>query len=83
MNNNQKRESDGYIYNSHRNIRTVHNLEKAYYSRNGTYLTFILNVQHKLNDGKWYDYGIRWLVCEDDIEFVMNNGFKDFPSIFK
>ncbi|ARR48521.1 hypothetical protein ETN89_02710 [Photobacterium damselae subsp. damselae] len=74
------REDDGYIYNSRRNIRTAYSLEKGYFSSNGTYLTYLLSVEYLSGSEDWYCTGIRWLICEDDIYSVMENGFKDFPA---
>lgn len=83
MNTKFKREKDGYIYNSNRNIRTAYYLEKGYFSSNGTYLSFLLSVEYLNGSDIWYCTGVRWLVCEDNIFNVMKNGFKDFPKLYQ
>ena len=75
-------ETDGYIYNSRRNIRTRYALEKTCYHFEGYFISFLVSVQY-LRGNEWERAGSRWLICEDDIRRVMDSGFKEFPSIFK
>lgn len=71
---------DGYIYNYKRNIRTSSSLEKLYSGSNG-YLSFLWSVEFKDRDGTWNCRGSRWCVNSDDLIFVMENGFSDFPKM--
>ncbi|RIH70481.1 hypothetical protein BJG01_09935 [Vibrio splendidus] len=68
-----------YTYSTHENIRTKYPLERAYTDQNGNYLSFILSVEYEQSNGDWLDAGLRWTINGEDIIFVMENGFKDFP----
>ncbi|WP_176429117.1 MULTISPECIES: hypothetical protein [unclassified Vibrio] len=52
MNNNTNRESDGYIYNSRRNIRTNDRIEQLYRDQDDNFLALIYSVEYKNSEGK-------------------------------
>lgn len=64
-----------YIYNEQLTIRTNCELEKIY-STNKGFIARLENVEYKQNDDSWKSVGSRWLINCDDIQDVMNNGFK-------
>lgn len=65
-----------YTYNQRKNIRTASSVEKLY-STNKGFIGFISDVEYKQNDGSWRSQGARWLINEDDITEIMDNGFKN------
>lgn len=65
-----------YTYNKRENIRTASSVEKLY-STNKGFIGFVSDVEYKQNDGSWRSQGARWLINEDDINEIMDNGFKN------
>ncbi|MEZ8054840.1 MULTISPECIES: hypothetical protein [Vibrio] len=68
-----------YFYNTARTIRTKYPLEKAYADIFGNYLSFILSVEYLQSNGSWNEAGLRWVINCQSKEYVMENGFKEFP----
>ena len=64
-----------YIYNEQSTIRTNCELEKIY-STNKGFIARLESVEYKQSKGDWKLQGSRWLINCDDIQDVMNNGFK-------
>lgn len=83
MNEDTNREPDGYIYNSRRDIRTNDPIERLYSDQHDNYIAFIYSVQYKDSNGKWFKSGSRWAFNSLDTVFILENGFRDFPSISK
>ncbi|MBD1574791.1 hypothetical protein HC725_16195 [Vibrio sp. S17_S38] len=65
-----------YTYNKRENIRTASSVEKLY-STNKGFIGYISNVEYKQSDGSWRSQGARWLINEDEITEIMDNGFKN------
>lgn len=81
--NDSQQETDGYTYNSHRNIRTSNTVERLYQDRDDNFIAFIYSVQYKDSEGQWFNAGSRWAFNTDDVAFIISSGFKSFPSISK
>lgn len=64
-----------YTYNEQSTIRTSSTLEKTY-STNKGFIARLNDVEYKQGNGDWKSQGSRWLISSDDIQDVMNNGFK-------
>lgn len=64
-----------YTYNEIKNIRTSYEVEKIY-STNKGFIGRIPEVEYKQADGTWRKQGSRWLINEDNVQVIMDNGFK-------
>lgn len=64
-----------YTYNKSRNIRTSFGVATIY-STNKGFIGRIPDVEYKQSDDSWRSQGSRWLINEDDVQVIMDNGFK-------
>lgn len=64
-----------YTYNKRENIRTSFEVEKIYNSSKG-FIGRIAEVEYKQSNDAWKSVGSRWLINTDDIQLIMDEGFK-------
>lgn len=64
-----------YTYNKRENIRTASKVEVIYSSNRG-FIGLLNDVEYKQSDDTWISKGSRWLINIDDIQDIMDNGFK-------
>lgn len=63
-----------YTYNESQNIRTSCAVEKVY-STNSGFIGRVADVEYQQH-GKWESQGSRWLINEDNVQVIIENGFK-------
>ncbi len=64
-----------YTYNQRENIRTSFEVEKLYNTHKG-FIGRLPEVEYKQSNGTWKSAGSRWLINVDDIQTIMDEGFK-------
>lgn len=64
-----------YTYNKRENIRTSFEVEKLYNTHKG-FIGRLPDVEYKQSNGTWKSAGSRWLINVDDIQTIMDEGFK-------
>ncbi|MBN8090464.1 hypothetical protein J0J26_20685 [Vibrio vulnificus] len=64
-----------YVYNDNANIRTKDRVEKIYQTNRG-FIGRLENVDYLQSDGSWKAQGSRWLINEENVKIIMNEGFK-------